>query len=115
MHTRNGAEGRARLLGDVFAPDIFDGVFGQRLRRKSPLLRTVMHQPVFADVEITRTRPAAPIAWLAVRDILLEIVNAREMPFLEFLHFEKDFPLAVLQGPQLTVAIVDDPDSRRKP
>jgi len=34
-----------------FAPDIFDGVILKRLGREAALLRAVVHQAVFADIE----------------------------------------------------------------
>ena len=39
-----------------------------RNARKTALLPAVVHQPVFADVQISRARAAAPIVRLALRD-----------------------------------------------
>jgi hypothetical protein len=37
-----------------------------------------MYQAVLADIEIARTGPAPPVVLASLRDIVLEIVQARE-------------------------------------
>src|ERR1700691_2658784 len=78
-HAGNGAHRSAALLGQVFAANIVHGVFGQRFGRKSALLRAVMHQAVFANIEVSRSGPAAPMAGTAVRDVVLIVIDLREV------------------------------------
>src|SRR6202011_5741321 len=52
VHAGNGAMGGAGFLGQVLATYVIPGVLGERDRRIASLLRTVMDQPVFADIEI---------------------------------------------------------------
>src|SRR5579883_2522626 len=110
MHAGDGAEGRAGFLGYVLAANVFNGIVFKRLGGEAALLRAVMNQAILADVEIARTRPAAPVTRLAVGDALLEIIDTREMPLLERLHLQKDFAFARRKRAQLAVPVVNDAD-----
>ena len=57
---------------------IFEGVLGQRLAGVAALLRAVVHQAVLADVHVARAGAATPVVRLAVRDVVLEVIEARE-------------------------------------
>src|SRR4051812_25938869 len=111
MNARDSAKRRARFLCYVFTPDVSHCIVLQRLCRKASLLRAVVHEAVFADIQVARTGPATPVTRLAISNFLLEVIDLREMPFLELLHFKKHFALTVRQRPQLAVPIVDNSDS----
>src|SRR5258706_5894639 len=51
------------------------GVICQRFARISALLRTVVHQPVLAYIEIAGAGAAAPVIRLAVGDVFLEVIE----------------------------------------
>ena len=67
-----------------------------------------MDQTVLADVQIARSRPAAPVVGLSVDKVVLKVVHPG-VPFLpQVLHLQVDlalFPLKRLHRPQ---TIVDD-------
>src|SRR5579863_1142927 len=112
MNARDGAVRRASLLGGELALDDGDGVLLERNPRISALLRTVMHQAIFANVQVAGSCAAAPAVRLTLGDIVLEPVEARIVTLLQLLHGEKNFALIVVQWTKLAAAIVDDPDSR---
>ena len=60
MHARHGAARRAALFRDEFAANVVPCT-RQRLAGIAALLRAVVHQAVFADVEITRAGAALPL------------------------------------------------------
>src|SRR4029077_14397192 len=71
VYARHRAVRCAALLGEKFAANVFHRVVLQRCAGKSALLRAVVHQPVFADVYVTRARAASPLVRLAMRNIVL--------------------------------------------
>src|SRR6266566_3366596 len=75
VHAGNRTMRRARLLSHILAADVFYGVLLEWNRRIAALLRAVVHQPVFADVEISRTCPAAPGVRTAQSYIVLKRVD----------------------------------------
>src|ERR1700743_291940 len=77
MHAADGAVRRAGLRGKELPLHVLGSVFAQRNARKTALLRAVMHEAVFADVEVARTRPAAPVVRQALRNRLLKLIEAR--------------------------------------
>jgi hypothetical protein len=81
VHAGDRAARRAGFGGVVFAADIFERVFHQRLGRVAALLRAVVHQAVLADIEVARAGAAAPVILFAVRDVVLEIVDLRVAGF----------------------------------
>src|SRR5437879_4125501 len=95
MHARNCAMRRARLLRQILAANVIHRVLLQRNRRIPALLRAVMYEPVFANVEIARASPAAPMIRLTQRDVVLERVDPGEAALLERLHFVVHSPLLV--------------------
>src|ERR1051325_4051913 len=81
----------------------------------SPLLRAIMHQPVFADIHVARARAALPIVGPTQRDGVLEIAEPGESPILHGLHLVIYAALAIAQQTKLAIAIVDDSDRRLEP
>ena len=79
------------------------------------LLRAVVHQPVLAYIQVAGAGPAAPIAGPAVGDVVLEIIELREVLLLKSLHLQEHGPLPLADRPQLPVAVVDDPDRGGEP
>ena len=51
------------------------GVFGERHAGVAALLRAVVHQAVFADIEVARAGAAAPVVGPALGDGFLELVE----------------------------------------
>ena len=66
---------RALFLERVGSPYVFHRVVGQRSAGESALLRAVVDQSVFADVEVTGARPAAPVIGFTGGDIRLKKVQ----------------------------------------
>src|ERR1700741_2659100 len=89
-----------------------DRVFLQRDAGITALLRAVMHQAVFANVEIARAGPATPLIRPSQGDVVLEGIHAREAALLQLLHLMIDAPLFVAQGLQLSGAVMDDSHRR---
>src|SRR5882724_1342756 len=97
MHAGNRAMRRARFLGEIFAADVLYGVLLKRNRWVATLLRAVVHQSVFADVEISRTCAAAPRVRTAQSYIVLERIDTREAALLEIFHLVIDASLFISQ------------------
>src|ERR1035437_3409570 len=102
--------GRARLLRVELAAQIGNRVFLQRNARIAALLRAVMHQAVFADVEIACSGAAAPLIGAAERDVVLKGIDASEAAFFQSLHLVVHTPFFVVQGLHLPRAVVNDSD-----
>src|ERR1700761_9717179 len=77
VHAGDGAVGSAALLGEELALHALGGVVGDGDCRIAALLAAVVHQAVFADVEVARACAAAPVVGLAVGDGFLKVVEAR--------------------------------------
>ena len=71
-----------------------------------------MHQAVFADVEIARPGPAAPVIGLAIGDGFLELVETRVVTLLPVAHFEINAAFFVLERLELAVSVMNDADGR---
>ena len=61
MYAGNRAVGSAAFLRQVFAADVFDRVFWERLGRIAALLRTVMDESFFANIQIAGAGAALPL------------------------------------------------------
>ena len=96
------------FFGQILAAEIVHGVFFKRDRRVTALLRTIVHQPILADVQITRAGAAAPLIRLALRDVVLKCIDASETAFLERLHFVINAPFFLTQGLELSSAVVNN-------
>src|SRR5262249_43287409 len=90
VHAGDGAVRGAAFFAEVFAADIGHGVGFERNRGESALLRAVVHEPVFADVEVARAGAAAPLVGAALGDVVLKGVHAREAALLHGLHLVVD-------------------------
>src|SRR5271165_5764661 len=110
MHARHCAVWSTALFGEELAANVGDRVLLHRYAGIAALLRTVVHQAVFADVEVTRTRATAPLVGPAVGNVVLEPVEARVIVLLELLHFQKDIALIFAERLELSFAIVNDAD-----
>src|SRR5215510_12337890 len=77
MDAAHRAERGARLGRGELAADVVDGVAVERHGGEAALLRAVVHEPVFADVEVARARAAPPLVRPAVRDVVLEAADPR--------------------------------------
>src|SRR5262249_18413459 len=86
----------------------------QRFARIAALLGTVVYQAVFANVEIARAGAATPMVLAPLRNVVLEIVDARVAALLHRAHRGVNLALLVAQRLQLAAAIVDDPHGRRE-
>ena len=75
--------------------------FSERNARIAALLRAPVHQAVLADVEIARAGAAPPVVRLALGDIVLETVDAREAALAHGHDLFKNFDLARRQRFQL--------------
>src|SRR6185437_12353145 len=112
VHAGNGAVRRARFLGQILAADIFHRVLHQRRGGIPALLRTVVHQPLLADVQVAGSGAAAPFVGTPVGNIVLKEVDAGVAALLHGLHLAVDFALLRAQRLQLAVAVVNNADRR---
>src|ERR1700683_5651851 len=87
VHAGNGTVRGAGLFGYIFPPDISQRVFFERGAGIASLLRAIGHESVFANVEIARSRATAPLVGTALRNIVLEGIDASEAALLHRLHF----------------------------
>ena len=62
LHALNRAAWRTGFEGIVFMIKVLRGVILQRDGRITPLLRAVMDQPVFANIEVTASGATSPVA-----------------------------------------------------
>src|SRR6185312_14946368 len=114
MHARHRAVGRARLGAAVLPPDVRDRVLGQRDTGMAALLRAVMHQAVFADVEVAAAGAALPAIGLGLGDVVLKLVEPREAALPQPLHLLIDGRFLGRERQQLAMAVVDDPHRGNK-
>src|SRR5580658_10975255 len=103
---------RTAFFGEIFAAHVVASVSCERNPGIAALLGAIVHQPVFADVEIARAGAAAPIVRQALRDVVLEGVDAGEAALFHRLHFVIDAALFSAERLQLAATIVDDADGR---
>ena len=66
LHAGYGAMRCAALLGVIFVLKMFARVLGQRDGGKAALLRAIVHQAVFANVEVSAAGAASPVVGNAV-------------------------------------------------
>src|SRR5581483_3450427 len=98
MHAGNRAMRSAALFGAILAADIVDCVFFKRNTRITALLRTIVHQAVFADIQITRSGAAAPLVRTPLRDVVLKPVDAGEASLFQALHRVVNLALVLIEG-----------------
>src|SRR5262249_7798085 len=88
MHTSNRAVRSACFLRKVFSFDVCFGVGRQRYSGIAALLRAVMYESVFADVQVTAARSASPLIGFAVGQVFLERVPSYVTFLSKVFHFE---------------------------
>src|ERR1700676_4629257 len=93
VHARNRAIRCAAFFGEIFAAHVVAGVGCERHAGIAALLRAVVDQSVFADVEVAGAGSAAPIIRQAFRDVVLEGIDASEAALLPRLHLVVDAAL----------------------
>src|SRR5260370_35972128 len=71
-----------------------------------------MEQSVFADVKIAGAGRAAPLVFLAMRDVVLKVIELSVAAAPELLGLEENRALLVRERLKLTAAIVNDADRR---
>src|SRR5271170_1651295 len=97
---------RAGFFCHELAAEIVAAVGCERNSGIAALLRAVVHQSVFADVEIARSGAAAPLVRQTLRDVVLEGVNSGKAALLPRLHLVVDAALFVVERLHLAAAIV---------
>jgi len=90
MYARDRAVRRAGFFVQVFAAEVVACVSRQRDPRISALLRAVVNQSVFANVEVASTGATTPVVGQAFCDVFLERMNACEAALLQSLHLVID-------------------------
>ena len=110
VHAGHGAARGAGFFGEELAVALLVSVFHDGNARIAALLRTIVDQAVFADVEIARASTAAPVVFLAARDIVLELIDTSEGLLFQRDNFFENFLLAWVQGLELAVVIVENAD-----
>jgi hypothetical protein len=108
MHARHGAVRRAGFFADILTAQVFSTILFQRNRRIAALLRAIVNQAVFANVQITGTGAAAPLVGTSLRNVVLKSVDAGEAALLERLHLVIDTLLFFPERLQLAGAVVND-------
>src|SRR5579863_9820231 len=111
VNARNGAVRSAAFFGEIFAAHVIARVSCEGHAGIAPLLRAVMHQPVFANVKVASAGTASPRIGQALSDVVLEGIDAGEAALLPRLHFVVDTALFAAQRLQLATAVMDDSDS----
>src|SRR5262245_53883535 len=91
---------------------VFAGVFFERDAREAALLRAIMDEAVFADVEVTRARAAAPVVRPGVSQVVLKLIQPSELlltaPPQLFVHLFLDSA----ERFQLTVPVMNHAERR---
>src|SRR5215470_1648808 len=97
----------AGFLCEVLALDVCECVFLQRNSRKAALLRAVVDQAIFADIEVARTGAAMPVVRSTLRQILLEPIKAAITVFAVGFDFAINTFLAAIQRLHRAVPVMD--------
>src|SRR5687768_7523756 len=111
MNTADRAVGGTGFDRIVFAFEVFRRVLGQRNSRRSALLRTVVDQPVFTNVQIPATGMAMPVVRQAFGEIILELTvvdKIREFLFAKVHDCVVNRFLRRTQRTKLATLVVDD-------
>src|ERR1700683_5338448 len=114
LHARDGAPRRAGFAREVFAPDIFLGVAGERHTGLAALLRTPVHQAIFANVKVARAGAATPLIRFTLRDVVLEFIEARKRALAERHNLFEKLSVARAKRTKLAVPIVNDAHRTRE-
>src|SRR5207245_9178942 len=81
----DSAEFGARFLIIELMLHALAGVLFKRDARVAALLRAIMNQTVFTDVEVTRTSAATPLVGAPVRELILKPIEPRPAFLAELL------------------------------
>src|SRR5580704_1719448 len=106
MHAGYRATRSTALLREKFAVPLLVSVLRQRNAGVAALLRAIMHQAIFADVEIARAGATSPVVLQPLGDVVLELINAREGLLAERHNLFENFLLARAQRLQLAIVVV---------
>src|SRR5208282_813683 len=98
LHAGNGAMRRAGFLGMVLVGKVLGRVFLQGDGRKAALLRAIMHQAVFANVEVAAAGAASPVVRDALRNVFLKLMEARVRALAHLHDLREEFLLTLAQG-----------------
>src|SRR5262245_1384501 len=113
MHAGDSAIRRAGFDGLGFAFKMLPSVIGERNGGIAALLRAVMNQSVFADVQVAAARAAMPLIRQSAYQVFLELIVVIEseegfLPGIQ--NFVVDGLLPLAERLQLARMIVDDAD-----
>jgi hypothetical protein len=90
--------------------------WGDRHAGHSPLLRAIVDQALFVDVEVAAPRPAMPLAPGTTGEAVLEDgVDPRAAPPAELAHFAVDRHLSRHEGLELAAVVVNYADRGPEP
>src|SRR6266436_2384928 len=78
LHAGYRAPRPAKLVRQIFPVPHLRRVLRKRNARISTLLRAPVHQPVLANIQIERARPAAPVVFFSARNIVLKLIESRK-------------------------------------
>src|ERR1700679_2044551 len=112
MHAGNGATRRATFLRHKLPLALLVRVLQQRNAGITALLRTVMNQAVFANVQVARAGSAAPVVFQPLGDVLLKLIDPRKRSLFQRDNFIEDLLLARAQRFQLPIVVVKNSESR---
>ena len=100
----------AGFFCQVFATDVGDGILLEGDSGIAALLRAVVDESVFANIEVARASAAAPLVGPSLRDVVLEGIDAREAALLHAFHLVVNGAFFVLERLNLALAVVNDAD-----
>src|SRR5207244_7232454 len=83
MHAGNRAMGCAAFFCEILATDICNRVLLQRNRGIAALLRAIVHQSGFANIQLSGAGPAVPPRCWPQRSVVLKGVQRRQYAVLE--------------------------------
>src|SRR5580704_589420 len=102
----------ARLLRFELAAHIGQRIFLQGNPRIAALLGAVMHQPLFANIKVARSRTAPPLIRTPQRYVVLERIHSCETALLQILHLVINALLFFIQRLNLPRAVMNNSNRR---
>lgn len=100
----------ARFLSGVLALDVGECVLLERNPGIATLLRAVMNEAIFANVEVSGAGSASPIVRLSVREVVLEPIEPAVTLFSVILDLAIDALFASVERLHRAAAVVNDPE-----
>src|SRR6185437_15479834 len=101
---------RAGFFRKELAANVGYGILFQGCARIAALLRAVMYQPVFANVEVSRARAATPVVGFSLGDVVLEAVDAGKTALFQALHLVINTLLLAIERLQLAGTVMNNSD-----